>query len=344
MRRIILAILILIGSVIAWRMLSIINLKVIGQPSATGLLITEVEQPFFASLQSNTGLPIKLDFKSLDEIGLKDSYQLPMMKNELFDLISLRLIQNTQHETTLSGLDVIGLNLSFEKVRELSNAYAPVVDKNLQDKYRVKLLGLWSFGPQELFCSKPIHKLSDLKGKKVRVQNVPMAQFFESLGAIPAVIPFDETRAALQTHLVDCACSSATSANSAGWLNYVHYYFPVGFSSGVNAYAISLSKWNAFDPKQQEIIQKAFDKHSDNMWKYAQNLYEEQQNCMFGKDSCTAKKYQITKFEPSKEDVALIKQQMKMVTLKNWFELCNKEYPQCQNEWLNLAGPIAGIE
>jgi len=344
MKRIILAIFILIGSVFAWRMLSTIDLKVIGQPSSTGLQITEVEQPFFASLQSNTGLPIKLDFKPLDQIGIKDSYQLPMMKNELFDLISLRLIQNTQHEITLNGLDVTGLNLNFEKARELSKAYFPIVHKRLLEKYQVKLLGLWTFGPQELFCSKPIHKLSDLKGMKIRVQNEPMTQFFQSIGAIPVIISFDETRLALQNNLVDCACSSATSANSAGWLEYVHFYAPIAFSSGLNAYAITLSKWNALDQKQQNILQNAFDNHIDNMWKYSEHLYLEQTNCMLNKDSCKGKKYQITKFEPSKEDLALIKQQTKIVSLKNWFELCNKEYPQCQNEWLNLIGPITGIE
>ena len=94
--------------------------------------------------------------------------------------------------------------LNFEKVRLLANNYAPVVDQHLQDKYHVKILGLWSFGPQELFCSRAIHQLSDIKEMKVRVQNEPMAQFFKSLGAIPAIISFDDTHAALQNHLVDC--------------------------------------------------------------------------------------------------------------------------------------------
>jgi hypothetical protein len=325
-------------------MLSIIDIKVIGQPSSTGLLITEVEKPFFNAFQSNTELPIKLDFKSLEEVGIKDTYQLPMMRDELFDLVSIRLIQNSHHETTLNGLDVIGLNLSSEKIRLLINTYGPVVDKHLQEKYRAKILGLWSFGPQELFCSKPIHQFSDIKGMKIRVQNEPMAKFFESLGAIPAIMSFDDTYSALQNNLIDCALSSATSATSAGWLDYVQSYVPIAFSSGVNFYAITLSKWNLLDQKQQEIIQKAFDKHIDNMWKYSKYLYVEQQNCIVGKDSCSAKKYEIAKIEPSKEDLALIKLQMKIVSLKNWFEGCNKEYPECKNEWLNLVGQIAGIE
>jgi TRAP-type C4-dicarboxylate transport system substrate-binding protein len=344
MKRIILAALILVVSVFAWQMLSVIKIKTIGNPILTGPLVTEIEQPFFLSLQKNTGLPIEVDLKTIDMVGVRDSYQLPMLKDGVFDLVSLRFMQNISNEITLNGLDVIGLNIDHEKAHELANAYAPVVDKRLQEKYNAKLLGLWSFGPQELFCSKPIHKLSDIKGMKVRVQNEHMGQFVRSLGATPAVISFEETRSALENHLIDCAVSSAVSANSAGWLDYVQYYAPITFSSGVNGYVISLSKWNLLNQKQQETLQKAFDKHSNNMWEYSRIVAAEQHNCMLGKDSCKAKKYQFTQYELSKEDKAFINRQVKNTSLKNWFELCNKEYPQCENEWLKVAGPITGIE
>jgi hypothetical protein len=42
---------------------------IVGQPSSTGLIATQIEQPFFASFQSNTSLPIEVAFKSLDKIA-----------------------------------------------------------------------------------------------------------------------------------------------------------------------------------------------------------------------------------------------------------------------------------
>ena len=89
MKRFIAVIFILIGFISAWQMLSVIQIKVVGQPSSTGLIATQIEQPFFASLQSNTSLPIEVAFKSLDKIGFKDTFQLPMMKDGVFDLATL---------------------------------------------------------------------------------------------------------------------------------------------------------------------------------------------------------------------------------------------------------------
>ena len=344
MKRFIAVIFILIGFISAWQMLSVIQIKVVGQPSSTGLIATQIEQPFFASLQSNTSLPIEVAFKSLDKIGFKDTFQLPMMKDGVFDLASLRLIQNTQNEITLNGLDLTGLNLNTEKARTLADAYLPVVDKRLQEKYHVKLLGLWSFGPQELFCSKPISKLADFKGIKIRVANESLAQFRAYFGAIPTVIPFDETRVALESKIVDCAISSVSSASSAGWFDFTKYYLPVHFGTGINAYAITLSKWNLLSDKQQDTLQSAFNKHIDNIWKFSQKNLVDTQNCMLSKDVCKEKKYKIITVDLTAEDQAHMNKQFKNLSFRKWATACNQEYPQCENEWLRLVGSIAGLE
>jgi len=344
MKRIIAAVIILFGFGIAWQMLAVTKIKVVGQPSSTGYLSTDIEQPFFKSLQNETGLPIELEFKTLDQLGVKDTHQLPMMKEGIFDLVSLRLIQNSQNEVSLNGLDITGLNLNMEKGRTLANAYLPVVDRHLQEKFRVKTLGIWTFGPQELFCSKSVQNLSDLKGLKIRVAGELLAEFIGSLGAVPAIIPFDETANALKNKLVDCAISSAASAGSAGWLNYTKYYIPVSFNTGINAYAISLPKWNMLNEKQQVVLQKAFDKHIQNMWVAADDIYQKTQQCIEGKDSCNDKyKYSMIRVNLSKQDLDFITNQSKATAFKRWADICNREYAGCSDEWLNLVGPISGL-
>lgn len=344
MKRIIAAVIILLCFGIAWQMLAVVKIKVVGQPNSTGPLATQVEQPFFASLQKETGLPIEVDFKSLDALGLKDTYQLPMMRDGVFDLASLRLIQNSQNEVTLNGLDLTGLNLDLKKGRALADAYLPVVDRHLQEKYRVKVLGLWTFGSQELFCNKPIKRISDLKGLKIRVAGDLLGDFVASLGAVPAIIPFDETKAALQNQLVDCAITSATSASSAGWLNYTKYYIPISFNTGVNAYAIALSKWSLLSEKQQQILQMAFNKHIDNMWSISEDLYIGSQNCLLGKESCkNGKQYSLILVDLPSDDLKYFKQQAKAISFKKWRDACDKEYPGCGEEWLKVAAPIADI-
>jgi len=159
-----------------------IKLKVIGQPLATGLIQKNKEQPFFESLAAKTGLPIEVDYKPIDTIGIKDTEQLRVMKAGLFEMASLRMSQNSRDEPTILGLDLVGLNPDYATGRKVADAFAPILDQRLQKQFGVKLLGVWPFGPQVLFCKKPIAKLGDVKGLKVRVYDQNLAKFVESLG------------------------------------------------------------------------------------------------------------------------------------------------------------------
>ncbi|MBU6355022.1 MAG: TRAP transporter substrate-binding protein DctP, partial [Cyanobacteria bacterium REEB498] len=228
------------GFALAWRQLNQIPLLAVGQPSVTGPLQRDREAPFFAGLQARTGLPIKVTYRPIDQIGFKDVFQVQALKDGTFDLVSLRFIQNSKAEPSLAGIDLPGLIQDYPTARRVAAAYAGSVDRYLQQRYRSKLLGIWSFGPQEVFCRRPVSRLADLRGTTIRVASPLLATVLEELGAQPAVIPFEDTRAALQAGLVDCAITSAQSAHFAGWLAYASHSYPIAFQFGLNGYAISL--------------------------------------------------------------------------------------------------------
>ena len=82
-----------------------IKLKVIGQPLATGLIQKNKEQPFFETLAQKTGLPIEVEYKPIDTLGIKDTEQLRVMKAGLFEMASLRMSQNSRDEPTIRGVE-----------------------------------------------------------------------------------------------------------------------------------------------------------------------------------------------------------------------------------------------
>ena len=144
MKRLIILGIILGGFIYAWSAVNVINLKVVGQPSMTGPIQKNLEQPFFQSLKEKTGLPIKVDYRTVDKLGFKDNYQLAMLKSGMFDMVSLRFLQNGQEEPSIVGVDLPGLNPDFQTARKVSEAYGPIIDENLQQRFGVKLLGLWT--------------------------------------------------------------------------------------------------------------------------------------------------------------------------------------------------------
>ena len=96
-----------------------IVLKVIGQPLATGLIQKNKEQPFFENFAAKTGLPIDADYKPMDTLGIKDTEQLRVMKSGLFDIVSLRVSQNSRDEPAILGLDLVGASPDYATGRQV---------------------------------------------------------------------------------------------------------------------------------------------------------------------------------------------------------------------------------
>lgn len=322
-----------------------LHLKAIGQPLATGLIQKNKEQPFFEHFAERTGLPIDVDYKPIDTLGLKDTEQLRVMKSGLFDLVSLRVSQNSRDEPTLLGLDLVGASPDYATGRKVAKAYFDTVDARLQKQFNVKLLGVWPFGPQILFCKKPITQLADVKGLKVRVYDQNLAKFIELVGGTPVPIAFADTQQSLSLGVVDCAITGPSSANSAGWPEVTTHQLPLGFQMALNGYAMTMKSWNALKPDQQVKLKAAFDKLTDEIWTYSEELFQDALNCNAGKDPCTTgKKFKLVNVPVSPADGELIRSAVAKVSLPVWAETCDKTNPGCSQQWKATVGPIVGIK
>src|SRR5690625_6448476 len=82
-----------------------VKLRVAGNLLATGLILENKEQPFFENLAENSNLPIEVDYKPMDSLGIKDVEGLRTLRTGLFDIVSLRLNQVARDEPFFLGLD-----------------------------------------------------------------------------------------------------------------------------------------------------------------------------------------------------------------------------------------------
>jgi TRAP-type C4-dicarboxylate transport system substrate-binding protein len=322
-----------------------LKFKAIGQPLATGLIQKNKEQPFFENFAARTGLPIDVEYKPIDTLGIKDTEQLRVMKAGLFDIVSLRVSQNSRDEPTILGLDLVGASPDYATGRKVAKAYFEVADERLQKQFNVKLLGVWPFGPQMLFCKKPISKLADIKGMKVRTYDQNLAKFIELVGATPVPISFADTHQSLSLGVVDCAITGPSSANSAGWPEVTTHQLPLGFQMATNGYAITLKAWNTLKPDQQVKLKAAFDVLTDEIWKYSEELFVDALNCNAGKDPCTTgKKFKLTQVPVTAADGDLVRNAVSTVSLPVWAEVCDKTNPGCSQKWKATVGPVLGLK
>lgn len=322
-----------------------ITYKVIGQPAATGMVQKNKEKPFFDEFAKRTGLPINADYKAIDQLGIKDTEQLRVMKAGLFDIVSLRVSQNSRDEPTLLGLDLVGAAPNYETARKVYEAYYDTLDQRLQKQFQVKLLGAWPFGPQILFCKKPISKLADLKGMKVRVYDQNLAKFIETVGGVPVPLSFTDVHQSLSLGLVDCAITGPSSANSSGWPEVTTHQYPIGFQMAVNGYAITLKAWSRLNAEQQGKMQAAFKTLTDDIWVYSELLTKDSMNCNAGKEPCTTgKKFSLIDVPVQQADLNTLRDAVATISVPIWAEICDKSNPGCSAAWKATVGQVIGIK
>lgn len=318
------------------------KLRVMGMPLATGRIQKDREQPFFEKLKETIG--IEADYKVLDQTGIKEFEQLRIGKSGLFDLIGLRLGQVSRDEPTILGLDLVGLNTSYDIARKVVGAYQDEVGARLEKQFNMKLLGVWPFGPQLVFCKPAIAGLADLKGKKVRILDGVMAKMMEKIGATPVTMAFGEVSQGLSLGTIDCAVTGPSSANSAGWPESVTHVYPLALQVAVQGYAITLGAWNKLTPDQQGKLKGAIGKLTEDIWSYSKELWDDGMRCNAGQDPCTTgKKYKLTTVTVKPEDVETVKSAVKEISLPAWAEACDKVNPGCSERWKKTVGPLIGL-
>lgn len=321
-----------------------LNLKAIGQPGATGLIQQNLEAPFFANFAENTGLDVSVNFQALDQTGIKGAEQLRILKSGLFDIISLRLQQVSRDEPIILGLDLVGLNPTYDAGKKTVAEFAPVVDARLQEQFNTKLLGLWPFGPQVLFCKPEISSLADIKGYKVRTYDQNLANFVSSVGGTPVPLGFADVHQSLARGVVDCAITGPSSANSASWPEVTTHVLPLAFQIAIQGYGMNLDVWKKFSTDEQTSIQTAFDKLTTEIWSYSEELFDDAMRCNVGEEPCELNKpYNLVNVAVSEADVALVQDAVKELSVPSWAELCDKSNPGCSASWLETVGVRLGM-
>lgn len=339
-KRLLLAATLLVAFGFAWRSLDRIAIDVVGQPALTGPIQYRLEQPFFEQLARITGLGLQIHYRTIDTLGIRDDHQLELIRSGALQLVSLRFLQNASTEPTLLGIDLPGLVTDFGAARVVVDAYGPVLDRALQENFGAKLLGIWPFGPQTFFCRSALTDLKDIAGRKIRVGNANFSPLIARFGGTAVVIPFDDVREALRTGLIDCAITSATSANFAGWTDYTSYYFPLGMQMGLNGYVVSLRLWNSLSSAQQLALTNAFRNHVEAIWSFAATADDDATACITGRSCRLGKPAHLTLVKPSPGDYQALNDAAYETTFRDWALRCDAIHPGCSAEWLRLVRPL----
>jgi TRAP-type C4-dicarboxylate transport system substrate-binding protein len=155
-------------------------------------------------------------------------------------------------------MEVIDLPLGYK-----SGAVATTVTNEFYAKFKpkeldeVKVMFLMGIAPSKIHTKKPVNKLEDLKGMKIRATGT-VARIVAALGATPVAMPMPDTYDALSRGVVEGVVCPIEALE--GWrLGEVVKYTTQNIST-TNSIAqfvvMNKGTWNSLSPDIQKIIEK----------------------------------------------------------------------------------------
>lgn len=119
-------------------------------------------------------------------------------------------------------------------------------------------------GARNMFTTKEIKGLSDIKSMKIRVPETQlMMDTMKALGAEPTPISYSELYSSLQSGVVDGAENGYPGYDSNKFYEVAPYYLLSGHTFSPGIVLMAEAKWNALSPEDQQILLDAGQKASE---------------------------------------------------------------------------------
>lgn len=144
---------------------------------------------------------------------------------------------------------------------EIGRKIAEVIEKGTAKGGNpgLKILGYWGGSQRHILSRKGNYTtVAELAGFKIRVQDSPtQIEIFKLLGAIPAVVPYQETYSAIQTGVVDGMENEMSTSFQSKFYEVAPYYSETGHVITVRPFFMSGQTWKKLTPDQQKIVVEA---------------------------------------------------------------------------------------
>ncbi len=148
----------------------------------------------------------------------------------------------------------LGVESAYEMTRLSNDFFRAFHPRELEP---VKVLFFLSASPGLLHTKRPVKKLEDLKGMKVRCLGGNAAKVLKALGAVPIVIPTGDTYDALRKGIVDGVVAAWDSLETLKW-GEILPYTTVSYHAAVGApgfVVMNKAKWDSLPPDIQKTME-----------------------------------------------------------------------------------------
>jgi len=136
-----------------------------------------------------------------------------------------------------------------------NNVVAPLYQKELEEKWKQISLGTLLIDPNlEMFTKKPLLKLSDLAGQKMRVVDSTAGFVISSLGASPVTVTTAAVYSAVQSGVVDGYLGTSGFFLGNKLYELIKYAYMAHLGGTTFLLTANMDAWNKLTPDVQKIV------------------------------------------------------------------------------------------
>ena len=241
-----------------------------------------------------------------------------------------------------TAADLPGMASDMAQLRASVAALRPFLEKDLRQRHGIELLAIYAYPAQVLFCKKPIARLADLAGRRVRVSSGGQADYVSALGALPVNIAFAQLAHSLESGDTECAITGTLSGHSLGLYRVTQYLYTLPITWGLGVFAANQAAWAALPADLRALLLRELPQLEARIWDAAERDTAEGIACNSGAASCAlSRKGRMVVVNPSAQDQIKSHEIFSSVVLPRWQQRCTVD---CAAIWNQTVGPVQKIQ
>jgi TRAP-type C4-dicarboxylate transport system substrate-binding protein len=150
--------------------------------------------------------------------------------------------------------------------KEIINEIFPTQEKLLRERFNVK--GFWQVQvePRNIYTKKPVKRLSDLKGMKIRSEGILENEFTKAIGATPLTLAWGDIYTSLQQGVIDGYWVTHSGTFNAKFYEHAKYCLELNTGGSTTLFIANLDKFNKLPPDFQKILIEVSQQAANMMW------------------------------------------------------------------------------
>jgi TRAP-type C4-dicarboxylate transport system substrate-binding protein len=240
-----------------------------------------------------------------------------------------------------SAADLPGLNPDMSSLRSHVAAFRPYLEKSLREQHGVRLLAIYAYPAQVLFCKRPVTRLSDLQGRRTRVSSADQADFVMALGGEPVRKSFARIVPSLENNSTECSITGTMSGHLLGLSRVANHLYPMPLSWALSVFVVNEGAWLAMPEVLRSLLGREMPRLEQAVWEAAERETAEGIACNRGQSDCSKpSKGGMAVAQVASQDERLRTRILETEVLRRWQQRCRID---CLALWQQIIEPVRGL-